>query len=55
VVHVETDDKLEPRAEEGTFVGYIKSANQFWMMDKQDREIKVTNPIFIEDEPGWLS
>jgi hypothetical protein len=53
--HVETKDKLDPRAKEGIFVGYTKSSSQFLILDKKRYKQKVTNPIFIEDEPGWLS
>jgi len=53
--HVKTDDKLDPRAEEGVFVGYTKSSCQYVILDRQGRERKVTNPIFMEDEPGFIS
>jgi hypothetical protein len=53
--HVKTKDKLDPRAKEGIFVGYTKSSSQFLILDKKGRERKVTNPIFMENEPGWLS
>ncbi|KAL3712502.1 hypothetical protein TMatcc_001201 [Talaromyces marneffei ATCC 18224] len=53
--HIKTDDKLEPRAKEGTLVGFTKSSSQYVILDRQDREHKVTNPIFMEDEYGFLS
>ena len=53
--HTESNDKLDPRASEGIFVGYTKSANQYLVLTRQGREIKVTNPIFLEDTPGFLA
>ena len=52
--HVETNNKLAQRAQEGTFVGYTKSQSQFMVLNKSGHKIKVTNPIFMEEEPGWL-
>jgi hypothetical protein len=52
--HVETQDKLDPRAKDGTFVAYTKSSNQYIILDKRGKEHKVTNPIFIEDTAGHL-
>ncbi|EED11496.1 hypothetical protein TSTA_007860 [Talaromyces stipitatus ATCC 10500] len=53
--HTETKDKLDPRAHEGVFVGYTKSSSQYLVLDRQGRVRKVTNPIFLEDERGFIS
>ncbi|KAF7174279.1 hypothetical protein CNMCM6106_008468 [Aspergillus hiratsukae] len=53
--HVETDDKLDPRAREGVFIGYTKSSSQYLILDKKGRVRKVTNPIFMEDQPGFIA
>jgi transposase InsO family protein len=53
--HIETKDKLDPRAQEGVFVGYTKSSSQYLVLDRQRRVRKVTNPNFLEDERGFIS
>ncbi|EED15089.1 conserved hypothetical protein [Talaromyces stipitatus ATCC 10500] len=53
--HIETKDKLDPRAQEGVFVGYTKSSSQYLVLDRQGRVRKVTNPIFLEDQRGFIS
>lgn len=54
--HIKTDDKLEPRAIEGVFVGYDSSKNHYSVMALRDRKIyRVTNPIFLENRRGFLS
>lgn len=53
--HTETKDKLDPRSQEGVFVGYTKSSSQYLVLDKEGRIRKVTNPIFLEDQRGFIS
>jgi hypothetical protein len=54
--HIETDDKLEPRAVEEAFVGYCKSTSQYKILSKEDRKIyTVTNPIFMENQRCFLA
>jgi transposase InsO family protein len=54
--HTRTTDKLEPRAIEGTFIGYDSSQNHYYVMALKDRKIhRVTNPIFLEDVKGFIS
>jgi hypothetical protein len=51
-----TNDKLEPRAVEGVFIGYESSRNHYTVMAKRDRKIyRVTNPIFLENKRGFIS
>lgn len=45
------NNKLEPRAVKGVFIGYKSSRNHYMVMAKQDRKIsQVTNPIFLENK-----
>ena len=54
--HIEQSGKMEPRAMEGTFIGYLSSKNQYSVLGLKDRRVhRVTNPIFFEDQPGFLS
>lgn len=54
--HRKTNDKLEPRAIEGVFVGYESSRNHYLVMAKKDRKIhRITNPIFLENKRGFIS
>lgn len=52
--HRKTNDKLEPRAIEGVFVGYESSRNHYLVMAKKDRKIhRITNPIFPCFKGSW--
>ena len=53
--HVETDDKLDPQAQEGIFVGYIKSRSQYLVLDQQEYKYKVISLVFLEGERGYIS
>ena len=54
--HIKQDDKIEPRAIEGAFIGYCTSNSQYSVLARKDRKVyTVTNPIFIEDEPSFLA
>ncbi|ODM21132.1 hypothetical protein SI65_04185 [Aspergillus cristatus] len=54
--HHKSDDKLESRAMEGTFLMYGKSHKQYFVLPRGGSELKlVTNPEFRERENGYLS
>ena len=44
-------DKLNPRAEEGVFIGYTESSNQYLVLTGRG-VIKATSPWFLENEKG---
>ncbi|BCR88813.1 uncharacterized protein ACHE_50011A [Aspergillus chevalieri] len=54
--HQRSNDKLESRVMEGTFLLYGKSDKQYAVLPKGADEIRlVTNPKFREREPGYLT
>ena len=36
-------------------MAYTKSPDQYIILDRQGKEHKVTNPIFLENEPGFIA
>jgi hypothetical protein len=53
--HIKTNDKLDPQAQEGTFIGYMKSRSQYLVLDQQRHECKVMSLVFLEGERGHIS
>src|SRR5690349_11721448 len=55
--HIEQDDKLEPQAIEGVFVGYdVHSKNHYSILVYRDQKVYcVTNLIFLEDQHRFIS
>ena len=41
--------------QEGAFVGYTASTSQYIVLTRDLRLIKVTNPIFCDDTPGFIA
>jgi len=54
--HHKSDDKLESRVMEGTFLLYGKSDKQYHLLPKGASDTRlITNPNFREREHGYLT
>jgi hypothetical protein len=53
--HKKQNDKLEPRAIEGVFIGYQSSRSHYLIMAKDRKVYRVTNPLFLERKQGFIS
>jgi hypothetical protein len=47
--HKKQNDKLEPRAIEGVFIGYQSSRSHYLVMGKDVKVYRVTNPLFLPE------